>query len=130
MAADTTTPLTLKGRFIPLFDASQPLIHEYTVGAGARGLLVDLDRYPRSHIGVVAAACQVTNEKVTDSSITFDTIGQSQTNAVVSVLMPQAAQGVSIDGKPADASSFDYSEGVLRVRFSNRAETVAVSISR
>ncbi len=31
----------------------------------------------------VAAACRVTNQKVAGESITFDTVGQAQTNAVV-----------------------------------------------
>src|SRR5439155_12368618 len=70
--AATTTRLTLTGRFIPLFDPTQSVVHSYTLGAGVRGLLVDLDRYLKDYVGVVAAACRVTDEKVTNTSVTFD----------------------------------------------------------
>ena len=102
--ADTApAPVTLKGRFIPLFDAAQPVIQEYVVGAGARGLLIDLDRYSKDYIGVIAAACRVTDEKITSESITFDTIGQAETNAVVSMLLPTAPRRVTINGNPSVA---------------------------
>jgi hypothetical protein len=129
-AAPDTRPVTLKGRFIPLFDAAQPVVHEYPVGPGVRGLLVDLGRHPKGHVGVVAAACRVTNEKVTDESITFDTIGQADTNAVISVLLPRPPKGVTINGEPLPADGFDHKDGVLRIRFPNRAETMRVAIAR
>jgi hypothetical protein len=128
-AGDATT-VTLKGRFIPLFDAAQSVVHEYTVGAGVRGLLVDPDRYPKDYVGVIAAACRVTNEKVTNDSVTFDTIGQAETNAVVSLLLPKAPNGVTVNGEALERGAIDYSDGVLRVRFANRAETTRVAISR
>jgi hypothetical protein len=128
--ATDTRPATLKGRFIPLFDAAQPIVHDYRVGPGARGLLVDLDRYPKDHVGVVAAACRVTNEKVTEESVTFDTIGQAETNAVVSILLPRTPKAVTINGEPLPAEAFDHSDGVLRLRFPNRAEAIRVAISR
>lgn len=128
--AEDAPCVTLKGRFIPLFDAAQPVVKEYTVGPGVRGLLVDLDRYPKDHVGVVAAACRVTNEKVTGQSITFVASGQAETNAVVSVLLPQAPRGVSIDGKAAAPDAIEYRDGVLRVRFPNRPESIQVTVSR
>ena len=128
--AEYAAPIVLKGRFIPLFDASQPVLQTYSVGPGVRGLLVDLDRYPKDHAGVVAAACRVTHEKVTEESITFDTIGQAGTNAVVSVLLPRAPKVVSVGGEAARGDAWDYSKGVLRLRFANRAETVRIDIKR
>jgi hypothetical protein len=128
--AGETTPVTLKGRFIPLFDAAQPVVHEYAVGAGARGLLVDLNRFPSDHIGVVAAACRVSNEKVTNQSVTFDAIGQADTNAVVSLLLPHAPKVVTIDGKALEADAVEFKDGVLRLRFPNRAERTRVAVSR
>jgi len=129
-AATDQPPVTLKGRFIPLFDAAQPIVHEFTVTPGTRGLLVDLDRYGKDDVGVIAAACHVTNQTVTGESITFDTIGQAETNAVVSVLLPRAPTGVTIDGTSQAAGAFDYNDGVLRVRFPNRAQTLHVAVSR
>ena len=91
---------------------------------------MDLDHYPKDYVGVVAAACRVTNQKVADESVTFDTIGQAETNAVVSMLLPQAPKGVTVNGKPLDASATDYQDGVFRMRFPNTAETISVCVSR
>jgi hypothetical protein len=123
-------PVTLKGRFISLFDAAQPVVSEFTVGAGVRGLLVDLDRYPKDHLGVVTAACRVSNEVVTDETVTFDAIGQADTNAVVSLRLPRAPRRVTTDGAPLDATAFDFHDNVLRLRFLNRAEPMTIAISR
>ena len=127
--ASQAKTVTLKGRFIPLFDAAQPLVKEYRVTPGVRGLLVDLDRYPKDFIGVIAAACRVSNEEVTSASVSFDAIGQAETNAVVSMLVPRSPTQVTMGGNPATPDAFDYADGVLRLRFTNRAETIRISIA-
>jgi hypothetical protein len=127
---DKAEPVLLKGRFIPLFDAAQPVVDQYAVGAGTRGLLVDLDRYPKDFVGVVAAACRVTDQKVTADAVTFDAIGQSDTNAVVSLLLPNAPKGVALNGAALPADAYDYHDGVLRMHFPNRAETVHLAVTR
>jgi len=125
-----TTPITIKGRFIPLFDAAQPVVSEFPIAAGARALLVDLDRFPKDSAGVVAAACRVSNQKIAGDSITFDAIGQAETNAVVSLLLPRGPGGVTIDASALPADAFDYQAGVLRIRFPNRGQTVHISVAR
>jgi hypothetical protein len=128
--AGAAEPPKLTGRFIPLFDASQPVVTEFTVGRGVRGLLVDLDRYPKDHAGVVAAACRVRNERVSADSVTFDADGQSDTDAVVSVLLPAAPKSVSVDGKRLDGDGAAYRDGVLRLRFPNSPAAIPVVIAR
>jgi hypothetical protein len=120
----------LTGRFIPLFDASQPVVRVFTVGRGVHGLLVDLDRYPNDYAGVVAAACRVRNEKVSADSITFDADGQSDTNAVVSVVLPAAPKSVSVAGKRLDGESAAYRDGVLRLRFASSPTAIPIVIAR
>jgi hypothetical protein len=129
-SSDEVPLVRLRGRFIPLFDAAQTVVNEFPVAAGARDLLVDLDRYPKDHVGVVAAACQVTHETVTDQSVSFDTIGQAQTNAVVSLLLPGRVKAITVNGKPLGAQAYDHKDGVLRLRFANRAETIHVVVTR
>jgi hypothetical protein len=128
--ATKTAPVTLKGRFISLFDPAQPVIDSYTVRAGSRVLLVDIERYPKDYVGVIAAACRVTNEKVANEAITFDTIGQGGTNAVISLMVPTPPKSITIDGHAMDAAATDYQNGILRIRFANRAEVIAVHILR
>jgi len=67
---------------------------------------------------------------VTEQSLTFDTIGQAETRAVVSLLLPRPPGSVTIEGRALPADAFDYKNGVLRVRFGNRAETTRVAVSR
>jgi hypothetical protein len=123
--------ITLRGRFILLFDAAEALVTSYTVTPGTRGVLVDLDRYPQGHTGVIAAACKVTNQKLTDDTLTFDTIGQDQTNAVVSILLPGGApESITLDGQQLSSESFDYISGVLRLRFANTAKLRHLAVIR
>jgi hypothetical protein len=129
-AASGNAPVQLKGRFIPLFDAAQSVVSEYTITPGTRGVLVDLDRYAKDYVGVIAAACRVSNETVAAESISLDTIGQDGTNAVVSVLVPSAPRGVTINGEALAPTGFDYSGDVLRIRFPNQAQTLHVVITR
>jgi hypothetical protein len=37
---------------------------------------------------------------------------------------------VTIGGDSLEAGAMDYQDGVLRLRFANRAETVPISVSR
>jgi hypothetical protein len=131
--ASAESPVTLHGRFIPLFDAEMPVIHEFPVTPGVRAVLVDVDAaLPGADAGVVAAACRVSEERVTDDSVTFRADGIEDTAAVVCVKLPAAPKGVTVDGQPVSAgkTGFDYSDGVLRVRFTNRADAVSVVIKR
>jgi hypothetical protein len=47
----------------------------------------------------------------------------------VSLLLRQPPRSVAVDGAKQDASAFDFADGVLRVRFPNRAATVKIAIS-
>jgi hypothetical protein len=62
--------------------------------------------------------------------VTFDSIGQADTNAVVGLLPPRAPRAVTVKGEPVPPDAFDYKDGVLRLRFQNRAETMRVSVAR
>jgi hypothetical protein len=128
--AGAAEPPKLTGRLIPLFDASQPVVTEFTVGRGVHGLLVDLGRYPKDYAGVVAAACRVRNERVSADAVTFDADGQSDTEAVVSVVLPAAPKSVTVGGKRLDGDGVAYRDGVLRLRFPNLPTAIPVVIAR
>ena len=106
-----------------------PIVTEYTVAPGSRALLVDLDRVEKE-VGVVAAACRARDEAVTDESVTFAADGLEGSPAVVVLKLPAAPKGVTVDGEPLPADAFDFADGVLRVRFTNRADPVKVVVSR
>ena len=50
--------------------------------------------------------------------------------AVVSVVLPQPPKAVTMNGAPLKADSFDHHDGVLRLRFPNRAEPIHVAVTR
>ena len=127
---DALAPVTLTGRFIPLFDSTQTLIKTLDVGPGVRALLVDVDAFPKGHVGVVAAACRVREQTVTDQKITLQTDGQARTRAVVSLMLPKAPKAIRVAGKPLPADAFDYADGLLRVRFGNEPDGAKVEIDR
>jgi hypothetical protein len=120
----------LRGRFISLFDPAQQVVTSFDVAAGTRAFLVDLDRYPTDHVGVVAAACEVTNQRVTDDAITFDVIGQADTDAVVSVLLPKPPRQVTLADKPLDPARVGHAAGVLKLRFANEPTSRNIFIAR
>ena len=68
------------------------------------------------------------NQKVTANAVTFDAIGQAGTNAVISLLVPEAPSRVRLDGIELPREAFDYGDGLLRIRFPNRAETIHVTV--
>lgn len=116
---------TVTGRYISLFDPGLPSVVDYALAAGHRALLVDLDASPMNT--VIAAACRVTNEQTDGKSITFDADGHEPSNAIVCIKLKRAPKSVTIDGQPI--ADFDYDgQGVLRIRFVNKAEPQAVKV--
>jgi len=120
--------LTLRGRFVDLFDADLSLRSAVEMTAGKRSLLVDLDRFSARRARVVAAACRVRDEKVAGRTLSFRATGIAQTNAVVRAILPAAPRAVSMNGQPMAPDKFDFAEGTLRVRFPNSPEGVVVAI--
>jgi hypothetical protein len=119
---------TLKGRYLSLFDGELPVVREYQLSPGSRALLIDLDA--ASNVCVVAAACRITNEQTTDKTVTFDADGVQNSLGVVCIRLPRAPQRITVSDAPLDASSFEYEDGILRVRFTNHADPVHVVVER
>lgn len=121
------TPVSLKGRFIPLFQADLPVVKDFPIASSQRALLVDLDAMPGDHVGVVAAACRIRGEAVSSDAVRFRADGVDQSNAVVCVALPGKPRRVLIDGKAADS---EYADGILRLRFVNTVQPKNVEIDR
>ena len=120
-------PLTLRGRFIPLFDAAMPVVSEFTVKPGTRALLVDVDQMPE--VGVVAAACRVRETKTSANDISFSIDGIDNTNGLICMKLPAAPKSVMLDQDALDASHYEYRDGMLRIQFTNHPAVRRVSIS-
>lgn len=121
--------VTLAGRFIPLFDADLPVINSLELVPGTRALLVDLDRV-HGEAGIVAAACRARNQAITGEVITFEADGLPGSPGVVAVKLDKPPRSVSVDGEALAGEAYDFADGVLRLRFTNQAEPMKVTILR
>jgi hypothetical protein len=91
-------------------------------------LLLDLDAGKTRDARVVAAACRVRNEKSDAQSLRFEADGIGDTNAVVRIATSAAPAEVRVGGQALESSKYDYSGGLLRIRFPNSPESVAVEV--
>jgi hypothetical protein len=123
----TAAPFMLRGRFIPLFDAAMPLVTEHLVKPASRALLVDLDAMPE--VGVVAAACRVRETKTSSDRIEFTTDGIAKTHGLVCIKMPSSPRSITIDATKLEPDSYDYRDGLLRIRLVNEPDARRVSVS-
>ncbi len=120
-------PFVLRGRYVDLFDPELAIVENVTVKPQSRMLLRDLaagSKTPR----VIAAACRVRNEQLSGTTLRFEADGIGETNAVVRIVVPAAPTEVKVGGQPLDQSQYDYSGGVLRIRFPNSTEPVPVEV--
>jgi hypothetical protein len=123
-------PAVVHGNLIPLFDENLPLIDAYEIKEGTRQLLLDLATLPKDKVGVVAAACRVRNETVTNESIKFRADGLEGSHAVVRIALPLAPKSVTVGGVALTTDAHDYAAGTLRIRFTNSAAGVDVTVLR
>ena len=127
---ETPTPYTVHGKLVPLFDPKLPVLDSYPIKAGTRQMLLDLSALPADKIGVVAAACRVRDETVAPTSISFRADGLENSQAVVLLMVPEAPKSVTVDGKALSADAFEFSNGILRIRFTNTARGLDVAVNR
>lgn len=121
-------PYVLHGRYLNLFDPELAVLNTVTIAPRTRMLLLDLNRVKSSDLKVVAAACRVRDEKTDGKTLQFRADGIGETNAIVQIAAHSAPVAVLVGGKPLDPSKYDYSGGMLRVRFPNSVEPVTVDV--
>jgi hypothetical protein len=118
----------LHGRYLNLFDPELAVLNTVTVAPRSRLLLLDLNSVKSDGPRVVAAACRVRDEKGDGRKLQFKANGIGGTNAIVQIAAHRTPVEVLVDGKPLDASKYDYSGGLLRMRFPNSVEPVTVNV--
>lgn len=121
-------PYILHGRYLNLFDPELAVLNTVTVAPRSRLLLLDLNSVKSDGPRVVAAACRVRDEKGDGRTLQFRADGIGGTNAVVQIAAHRTPVEVLVDGKPLEPSKYDYSAGLVRVRFANSVEPVTVNV--
>ena len=126
-SAPGARPVTLRGRFVDLFDPALPISHAVALTAGRRVLLLDLDAANRPEPRVLAAAFRVRDERVEGDRLRFLAEGIGETNAVARIAVGSAPERILVNGQPFQGDYDDDSHTVL-LRFPNSVTPVPVEI--
>ncbi|HWB53754.1 MAG TPA: hypothetical protein VG722_06160, partial [Tepidisphaeraceae bacterium] len=119
--------VTLPGPFLSLFEPGLPVLSDYHVKPGSRALLVDLNAEPK--VGIVAAACQVRNARVSDNAIAFDTDGIAKTRGIICMKIPTAPKSVMMEGEAVPSDQYEFKDGLLRLHLANSVKVRHVSVT-
>ena len=120
-------PLSLKGRFIDLFDPSLPILGEKVVQPGEQAFLYDLDKVTdKTYPKVLAAASRQYEEEVTTNSYGFISKSPANTSNVMRILLPKKPEKVQTS--VANSSIWDEESQTLLLGFENDPEGVQVRI--
>jgi hypothetical protein len=121
-------PLTLRGRYLDLFDAELPLLGNVSIAPGDRRLLLDIDAATSSLPHVVAAAARVSEEEATAARLSFRASGIADTEAIVRIAVSRPPLAIRIGGVPAPSNTWDIAGDSIRIRFPNRVDGVSVEL--
>jgi hypothetical protein len=114
---------TLEGRFINLFDPTLAVQKSFTLAAGSRYFLLDLDAVKKSSAPqVLASACKALPLKLNEWAVE----GIGNTPAIVLVASQQAPKSIQLDGTAL--TDFEYADGLLHIRFPNEAKPRVLSL--
>jgi type IV secretory pathway protease TraF len=128
VAAGLTHSVTLRGRFLSLFAPGIPLVKKIVVVPGDRFLLVDLNVIRGHSPQVVAAACRVDQVSRTPTRLSVRTDGIQNTQGYLVIKSNQPPVRVRVNGKVITGSAVTYHQGVLWVRFANKASGVRIRL--
>jgi hypothetical protein len=121
-------PYILRGRYLNLFDPELAVLTNVAIAPRSRMLLLDLNRVKAAGMKVVASACRVRDEKTDGRVLQFRADGIGDTNGIAQVVLPRPPVEILVAGQVLDPSKYSFSEGMLRVRFSNSVEPVQVEV--
>ncbi len=128
-------PFVIKGPVIDLFDPKLPVLAEKTVQPGTQAFLYNINRIEnKNKPQVLAGACRVYNEAVTNSSYSFVTKSPKNTRNSMRVLLPgEPKQTVLTNGtgdKIEDVeTTWDAGSHTYYVGFDNNPDGIKVSLS-
>jgi hypothetical protein len=120
-------PLTLRGHFLDLFDPTLTPLEHFDIRPGTRALLLDLARLP-AQPAVIAAACRVREEVVTDHALRFKFDGIADTTALVCIRTDHPPHEVRVNDQPLEPSRVRFEQGLLRIEFPSSPDPIAVQI--
>ena len=121
--------LTLRGKFVNLFDAALPILEAVTLAPGTRWFLLDLDKVKGGDPRLLAAATAALPLSSTRDSFRFVIEGVAETEGVALVRCPRAPQSVRVAGQATTDFTHDAARGLLWVRFPNEPRPREVEVA-
>ena len=124
-------PLTMKGRYIDLFDPELPIVEDVTLNPGTQALLIDLGKVEEKKTPkVLAASFRESDEKVTPQSYSFTAKSPVDTDGIARVALPKRPKSVKIDGvESLESSRWNPESKTYLIAFDNKPEGRNVSIT-
>ena len=125
------SPLTIKGKFIDLFDPELPVLREKTVKPGEQAFLFDISRVKdKKQPQVLAAASRQYDEQRTANSYSFVAKSPAQTSNVMRILLPKKAKSVKVEGTKDCTWDWNSNDlNTLLLKFENNPDGVKVDIT-
>ncbi|MCP4643849.1 MAG: hypothetical protein GY851_25630 [bacterium] len=121
-------PLSLKGRYVDLFDPSLPVLTERTLAPNERTMLYDLEHGDSTGPVVVAAGARVTKQLAAAGEFRFTTRGPAATTATARVRLPRKPGAIHVEPAVPVEHQWDASSRTLWMSFPNQARAVEWSI--
>ena len=122
-------PLSLKGKYIDMFDPSLPVMNEVSVNPGSQVLLLDLGNVKEPKTPqVLVASFRESDEVRGKKEYTFVAKSPIDTDGIARVLLPSAPKSVTIDGVESNSpSAWDPSTRTYLIKFENQPDGRKVS---
>ncbi len=123
-------PRKLEGRFINLFDPQLSLEKAISIAPGSRYFLLNVEKLTGDQPRVIASACKVGEEKISETEYRCRVEGIDRTEAVVLLRWGEKPGKISLDGKPLEPEGYDAQNGLLWLRFPNESHPRELVIER
>jgi hypothetical protein len=129
-----TSPYTMRGRFIDLFDPEIPVLTEKQIQPGAQAFLYNIASVKNPGTPqVLAAAARVYDEKATKTNYSFVAKSPLNTTNVMRILLPHKPAEIKVMDASGDElqanSSWDEASNTCFLSFENIPDGVHVKLS-
>lgn len=119
-------PLTLKGAYVNLFDASLSILDGAEVKPGERAWLLDLNRVTASAPVVLASSCRIESLENVEGAVKLATTSIADIDAVTLMKLDAQPTSVKIDGEDPIEIRWDEASKTLYFKFHTDGEAEIV----
>ncbi|MBQ3454704.1 MAG: hypothetical protein IJG25_07540 [Thermoguttaceae bacterium] len=127
---DEEPPLTLRGRYVDLFDAALPILTEVTVPPGTQRWLLDLDRVSGPDAMPLACAGRIDRWQSGDNGVTCTIAACAGITVAARWRLPQKPSEITVGGRRVDNLTWDEESRTVYFRYANdTAEQQEVTVT-